>query len=93
MDYGWSVKSDFLYVKFDDYTTFTNAPFSVTGGNIDVESARGMARAVHRSGSTLTAVDLNGKNVSCLKNASREPQGHIGLQSHHEGQPCNFSIW
>jgi outer membrane immunogenic protein len=32
--YGWSVKSEFLYVKFDDYTTFTNAPFSVTGGNI-----------------------------------------------------------
>jgi outer membrane immunogenic protein len=32
--YGWSVKSEFLYVKFDDYTTFTNAPFSATGGNI-----------------------------------------------------------
>jgi outer membrane immunogenic protein len=32
--YGWSVKSEFLYVKFDDYTTFTNAPFSVSGGNI-----------------------------------------------------------
>jgi len=32
--YGWSLKSEFLYVKFDDYTTFTNGPFSVTGGNI-----------------------------------------------------------
>ena len=27
--YGWSVKSEFLYVKFDDFTTFTNAPFGV----------------------------------------------------------------
>jgi outer membrane immunogenic protein len=27
--YGWSVKSEFLYVKFDDFTTFTNAPFAV----------------------------------------------------------------
>jgi opacity protein-like surface antigen len=30
--YGWSVKGEFLYVKFDDYTTFTTAPFGV--GNI-----------------------------------------------------------
>jgi outer membrane immunogenic protein len=29
--YGWSVKSEFLYVKFDNFTTFTNAPFA-TGG-------------------------------------------------------------
>jgi outer membrane immunogenic protein len=28
--YGWSVKSEFLYVKFDDYTTFTNAPFATS---------------------------------------------------------------
>jgi opacity protein-like surface antigen len=34
VSYGWSLKSEFLYVKFDDYTTFTNGPFSVTGGNI-----------------------------------------------------------
>jgi outer membrane immunogenic protein len=26
--YGWSFKSEFLYVKFDDYTTFTNPPFA-----------------------------------------------------------------
>jgi outer membrane immunogenic protein len=26
--YGWSVKSEFLYVKFDDYTTFTTGPFA-----------------------------------------------------------------
>ena len=32
--YGWSVKSEFLYVKFNDYTTFTTAPFAVSGGNI-----------------------------------------------------------
>jgi outer membrane immunogenic protein len=30
--YGWSVKSEFLYVKFDDYTTFTTGPFAV--GNV-----------------------------------------------------------
>ena len=28
--YGWSVKSEFLYVKFDNYTTFTNAPFATS---------------------------------------------------------------
>jgi outer membrane immunogenic protein len=27
--YGWSVKSEYLYVKFDDYTTFTTGPFAV----------------------------------------------------------------
>jgi outer membrane immunogenic protein len=26
--YGWSVKSEYLYVKFDDYTTFTTGPFA-----------------------------------------------------------------
>jgi outer membrane immunogenic protein len=26
--YGWSVKGEFLYVKFDDYTTFTTGPFA-----------------------------------------------------------------
>jgi outer membrane immunogenic protein len=30
--YGWSVKSEFLYVKFEDYTTFTTGPFAV--GNV-----------------------------------------------------------
>ena len=27
LGYGWSAKSEFLYVKFDDYTTFTSGPF------------------------------------------------------------------
>jgi outer membrane immunogenic protein len=27
--YGWSVKGEYLYVKFDDYTTFTTGPFAV----------------------------------------------------------------
>ena len=26
--YGWSVKGEYLYVKFDDYTTFTTGPFA-----------------------------------------------------------------
>ena len=30
--YGWSVKGEFLYVKFDDYTTFTTGPFAA--GNV-----------------------------------------------------------
>jgi outer membrane immunogenic protein len=30
--YGWSVKGEFLYVKFDDYTTFTTGPFVL--GNV-----------------------------------------------------------
>src|SRR5215472_9764039 len=29
LGYGWSVKSEYLYVKFDDYTTFTTPPFGV----------------------------------------------------------------
>ena len=33
--YGWSVKSEFLYVKFDNFTTFTNGPFA-TGGTATV---------------------------------------------------------
>jgi outer membrane immunogenic protein len=31
LGYGWSVKGEFLYVKFDNYTTFTNGPFAVGG--------------------------------------------------------------
>ena len=27
LGYGWSVKSEYLYVKFDDYTTFNSPPF------------------------------------------------------------------
>ena len=39
--YGWSVKSEFLYVKFDDYTTFTNAPFAVSpAGNISPRTVK-----------------------------------------------------
>ena len=30
--YGWSVKSEFLYVKFDNYNTFTTGPFAA--GNV-----------------------------------------------------------
>ncbi len=26
--YGWSVRSEYLYVKFDNYTTFTTGPFA-----------------------------------------------------------------
>ena len=32
LGYGWSVKGEFLYVKFDNYTTFTTGPFNL--GNI-----------------------------------------------------------
>jgi outer membrane immunogenic protein len=28
LGYGWSAKGEFLYVKFDDYTTFTTGPFN-----------------------------------------------------------------
>jgi outer membrane immunogenic protein len=28
LGYGWSAKSEFLYVKFDDYNTFTTGPFA-----------------------------------------------------------------
>ena len=34
LGYGWSIKSEYLYVKFDDYTTFTQPPFGGAGGNI-----------------------------------------------------------
>jgi hypothetical protein len=36
------------------------------------------------------AVKLNGEEVSFLKNASREPRGHIGLQNHHDGSAVQF---
>src|SRR5262245_22318167 len=32
--YGWSVKGEYLYVKFDDYTTFTQPPFGGAGLNL-----------------------------------------------------------
>jgi Domain of Unknown Function (DUF1080) len=44
---------------------------------------------VTAKGSTI-AVKLNGKEVSNLENASREPRGHIGLQNHHEGSAVQF---
>jgi outer membrane immunogenic protein len=28
LGYGWSAKGEYLYVKFDDYTTFTTGPFA-----------------------------------------------------------------
>jgi outer membrane immunogenic protein len=31
LGYGWSAKGEFLYVKFDDFTSFTTAPFAVGG--------------------------------------------------------------
>jgi len=35
LGYGWSVKGEFLYVKFDNFNTFTTGPFSGVGtGNI-----------------------------------------------------------
>ena len=34
LGYGWSIKGEYLYVKFDDYTTFTQPPFGGAGGNI-----------------------------------------------------------
>jgi len=34
LGYGWSIKGEYLYVKFDDYTTFTTPPFGGAGGNI-----------------------------------------------------------
>ena len=32
LGYGWSIKGEYLYVRFDDWTTFTTPPFGV--GNI-----------------------------------------------------------
>jgi outer membrane immunogenic protein len=29
LGYGWSIKGEYLYVKFDDYTTFTSPPFGI----------------------------------------------------------------
>jgi outer membrane immunogenic protein len=31
LGYGWSVKGEFLYVKFENFTTFTTGPFAVGG--------------------------------------------------------------
>jgi outer membrane immunogenic protein len=31
LSYGWSVRGEFLYVKFDNFTTFGAAPFAVGG--------------------------------------------------------------
>jgi outer membrane immunogenic protein len=28
LGYGWSIRSEFLYVKFDNFTTFTSGPFN-----------------------------------------------------------------
>src|SRR5215467_3320297 len=34
LGYGWSIKGEYLYVKFDDYQTFTQPPFGGAGSNI-----------------------------------------------------------
>lgn len=36
------------------------------------------------------AVKLNGEEVSFLASGSREPDGHIGLQNHHDGSAVQF---
>jgi outer membrane immunogenic protein len=38
LGYGWSVKSEYLYVQFDDYTTFTTGPFAV--GNVSPRTVK-----------------------------------------------------
>jgi outer membrane immunogenic protein len=34
LGYGWSIKGEYLYVKFDDYQTFTQPPFGGAGLNL-----------------------------------------------------------
>ena len=34
LGYGWSIKGEYLYVKFDDYQTFTQPPFGGFGLNL-----------------------------------------------------------
>jgi outer membrane immunogenic protein len=34
LGYGWSIKGEYLYVRFEDYTTFTTPPFGGFGLNI-----------------------------------------------------------
>jgi outer membrane immunogenic protein len=38
LGYGWSIKGEYLYVRFDDWTTFTTPPFGV--GNISPISVK-----------------------------------------------------
>jgi outer membrane immunogenic protein len=40
LGYGWSIKGEYLYVKFDDYTTFTTPPFGGAGLNIAPRSVK-----------------------------------------------------
>jgi outer membrane immunogenic protein len=40
LGYGWSIKGEYLYVKFDDYTTFTQPPFGGFGLNIAPRSVK-----------------------------------------------------
>jgi len=40
LGYGWSIKGEYLYVKFDDYTTFTQPPFGGVGLNIAPRSVK-----------------------------------------------------
>lgn len=39
---------------------------------------------------SIIAVRLNGREVSRLENAGREPRGHVGLQNHHDGSAVQF---
>ena len=40
LGYGWSIKGEYLYVKFDDYTTFTQPPFGGFGLNLAPRSVK-----------------------------------------------------
>jgi outer membrane immunogenic protein len=40
LGYGWSLKGEYLYVKFDDFNTFTTGPFAVVGGNVGPRQVR-----------------------------------------------------
>ena len=40
LGYGWSIKGEYLYVKFDDYTTFTQPPFGGQGLNLAPRSVK-----------------------------------------------------
>lgn len=83
---------------YDAATDTCKSPLHITGAiyklaPAKIVTSRGAAIwnefEITAQGGTIEVV-LNGELVSQLRNASREPRGHIALQAHHEGSRVQF---
>ncbi len=76
--------------SFGDLLHNTGAIYTLAGSTAVPSVGQWHTYEIEANGATIT-VRLDGQQVSQLKNASRSPQGFIGLQNHHDGSRVQFT--